>query len=214
MKVKIHREHISSEEFKEIKNKKRQKHKRDPCFFRGKTSDYGDYENFKGNIEDYYYGFKLDLFEDIGEKSLEAFLKGLAESVPILLKAYTNGEPDGTGQEEGYYYTQLIVELFKEDIKWIYETELARKAFSGSWFDFGDLTRSGDLVKMDDGTYMIRHLGRYNSGLRILVDVNKESLRSEKVDSETLGVRPDGYITGILGDYFISKKGMKFFNYN
>ena len=198
MKISIAREHIPSKEYKKGRWLK--------CFLGEKTKDFSR----KRELKEFYGSIKNVLFRDLGVKDLDEILSELTEdNEPIVLEAYTNGEPPEG--KEGFYYTKLIVELSRQDIKYMCELETARNAFSDSWFEFSKIRQENNFVQMDDGTYMIRHLGRYSSGLRILIDIKKEFLKPETIDSEEIGIRPDGRISAITGDFFVSKKGLNFF---
>ena len=85
----------------------------------------------------------------------------------------------------------------------------------------------GDVVEMNDGSYLVKHYGKYTSNLGIIVENNDEAVKAKtEYESEHIELFETKYegsqfnlgneccLRGMVGDFFISKKGTKLFKKN
>lgn len=78
----------------------------------------------------------------------------------------------------------------------------------------------GDVIELNDGSFLVKNYGKYCSGLGIIVDKDDGSIEKEKdyitlfkdsFEGQQFNLGNMCSISGIVGDYFVSKKGTKLF---
>lgn len=80
-------------------------------------------------------------------------------------------------------------------------------------------------VILDSGDFLLKHYGKYKSGLGIIVPKNSAQVDAEKryinlfsfrdrISYEALNLGGKGFIDVVRGDFFVSKKGTKLFKVN
>ncbi len=84
--------------------------------------------------------------------------------------------------------------------------KIVEKLLYCGWFSREE--RKG-IVEISESTFMLRHFGKYGSGLRFLFE--NEEWDIADIDSEDVGVVPDGGISALFGDFFKAKKGQFYF---
>lgn len=78
----------------------------------------------------------------------------------------------------------------------------------------------GDVVELDNGSFLVKNYGKYTSNLGIIVESNDEAVKKEngciklfetKYEGAEFNLGNNCCLYGMVGDFFISKKGTKLF---
>lgn len=76
----------------------------------------------------------------------------------------------------------------------------------------------GDVVELNEGSFLVKNYGKYNSGLGIIIDKSDDdAIGNERITLFKTSFDGSEFnlgnisMTGIVGDFFVSKKGTKLF---
>jgi hypothetical protein len=89
------------------------------------------------------------------------------------------------------------------------------------------ISNFGDVVELNDGSFLVKNYGKYTSGLGIIIDKDDdEAVIRNGVETDHISLFRTHFegsqfnlgnmcsLSGIVGDFFVSKKGTKLFKKN
>lgn len=107
---------------------------------------------------------------------------------------------------------ESTMKMFGKKISDLTESDIILKKEEYKWKNKGVEMRE-DIIILENGNRLVRHYGKYKSGLTIIVS-SVDDFNFSKVNLNHMNLGFDGDTEVLTGEFFVSKKGTKCFRVN